>query len=195
VDQRSDEELLVAHLSGEPLVFDALLARYANGVFAFLVKFVGNNAVADDLTQETFLQVHTAAATFDRERSFKPWLYTIAANKARDYLRTRVRRTEVSLDQPASGDEDAPSGADQLAAADNARPQEIEREETRRHVRRMIEQMPEHLRMILILGYYQQLPYADIAEILDIPVGTVKSRLHAAVQHFAKMWKSQAASV
>src|SRR5438874_1716229 len=69
--------------------------------------------------------------------------------------------------------------------------EEFSAEENRARVRAVIDRMPEHLKMILLLGYFQQLPYAEIAQVLDIPIGTVKSRLHSAVGQFAKMWKAQ----
>ena len=93
VNPRTDEQLLADHLLGKAGSFDQLVQRHVGELFGFLCRFVNNAALADDLVQETLVQVHTAAASFDAGRSFKPWLYTIAANKARDYLRTRGRRT------------------------------------------------------------------------------------------------------
>lgn len=175
-----------AYVAGSAPAFDALIARYANDLYGFLYRFVNNAALADDLVQETFLQVHAAAGSFDRSRAFKPWLYTIAANKARDQLRSRSRRQEQSLD--AGNDDETPGVARQLEAPGQDALEEVERREQQQQVRELIDRMPEHLRAILILGYYKQLPYAEIAEILDIPVGTVKSRLHSAVTHFAGLW-------
>lgn len=187
VQTRSDEELLADHLAGRPGAFDALAARYSNEIYAFVFRFVNQAAVAEDLVQETFLQVHLAAASFDPSRSLKPWLYTIAANKARDFLRSRKRRSVQSLD--ATGlDEDGPSLAQSLEAADVTALEQCDRQEQQEIVRKLIERMPEHLRLILTLGYYQKLPYSEISEILGIPVGTVKSRLHAAVTNFGKLW-------
>lgn len=185
---KSDEQLLAEHRQGVSGAFDSLVRRYAGELYGFLARFVGNAALADDLVQEAFVQVHQAAASFDAERSFKPWLYTIAANKARDAMRSRSRRQEYSLDAGSDGDDGVSSGQ-MLDAGDEPLGEAVERDETRRAVRKLIDRMPEHLRLILMLGYFQQLPYAEIAEILEIPVGTVKSRLHAAVQHFADLWK------
>ncbi len=193
VHSERDEILLARHLAGEAGAFDALVRRYAEELYRFLLKMVNNPSAAEDLVQEAFLQVHSAAATFDPERSFKPWLYTIAANKARDHMRSRGRRRELSL-EPPDEDDASPSGR----AAESAAGQSADAEESdvrRAQVRRLIEQMPEHLRLILMLGYYQQLPYAEIAEILGIPVGTVKSRLHAAVGHFARLWQKETGEV
>lgn len=191
MDHRSDRELLAGHLAGDGKCFPILAERYLRELFGFLYRFVGDRVVADDLVQETFLQVHLAAATFDLERPFKPWLYTIAANKARDSLRSRSRRSERSLDATHGDDESGVSLRDALEANDVSIDQRVDVEELREQVRATIERMPEHLRLILMLGYYQQLPYAEIAEILDIPVGTVKSRLHSAIGHFGRLWKNR----
>jgi len=191
VNPRTDEQLLADHLLGKAGSFDQLVQRHVGELFGFLCRFVNNAALADDLVQETLVQVHTAASSFDAGRSFKPWLYTIAANKARDYLRTRGRRTAYSLDRGLDGD--GPTAAGSLEANQPSQEEAIESGETREAVRRVVAEMPEHLRLILTLGYFQQLPYAEIAEILEIPVGTVKSRLHAAVANFAAAWKKQQA--
>ena len=188
MDSRSDEQLLADHLAGSSGAFDRLVARYAPELYGFLCRFLADSAIAEDLIQETFLQVHMAAVSFDPTRSFRPWLYTIAANKARDHLRARGRRQEYSLDSGKADDGPAPSQS--VAAADAPLPELLENEERKAVVRTLIDRMPEHLRLILMLGYYQQLPYAEIAEVLEIPVGTVKSRLHAAVNHFARLWRS-----
>jgi RNA polymerase sigma-70 factor (ECF subfamily) len=188
VDDRSDAELLRDHLAGDPDAFDRLMSRYADELFGFVLRFVNNAAVAEDLVQEAFVQVHLSAATFDERRAFKPWIYTIAANKARDYLRSRGRRQMQSLDSTGASD-DGPSVADSLEANVPAAADELDADEQRERVRALVAGMPEHLRTVLLLGYFQQLPYAEIAEILQIPVGTVKSRLHAAVTHFADLWR------
>ncbi|MCG3126140.1 MAG: ECF RNA polymerase sigma factor SigW [Phycisphaerae bacterium] len=192
VHERGDRELLRAYLQGDAASFDALVDRYARDLYGFLYRFVGDAALAEDLVQETFLQIHVAADSFDLARPLKPWLYTIAANKARDLLRSRVRRQERSLDAPGGGRDSELSLADAVEAAVDDLEQRSDANDDKQRVRALIARMPEHLRMILILGYYQQLPYADIAEILGIPVGTVKSRLHSAVTHFGNLWRSVA---
>ncbi len=103
-------------------------------------------------------------------------------------MRSRSRRPAHSLD--AAADADGPTAAALLEAADRGADVEFESEERRQLVRNVIAKMSEPQRLILTLGYYQRLPYAEIAEILGIPVGTVKSRLHAAVNQFAKLWSA-----
>lgn len=186
MSERTDEELLAAHSDGDPYAFTRIVDRYLTDVLSFVTRYVGNTAAAEDLAQDTFIQVHASLESFDTSRQFRPWLYTIAANKARDYLRSRGRRRMYSLDQ--TGD-DATSTAELVAEDAEPLPEFTSNEETRAAVREIVDRMPDNLRLVLILGYYQQLPYSQIAEILDIPVGTVKSRLHAAVQHFGRLWR------
>ena len=190
VAERSDSQLLREHLAGDDTAFDTLTRRYADELLRFVMRYVNNTAAAEDLVQEAFVQVHLSAESFDQSRKFKPWLYTIAANKARDYLRSRGRRQTLSLDSSAV-DDDGPTAADGLEAADVPATEQVAAEERKAAVRRLINEMPEHLKTILLLGYFQQLPYAEIAEILDVPVGTVKSRLHSAVAHFSRLWRER----
>jgi RNA polymerase sigma-70 factor (ECF subfamily) len=188
VDSKRDEELLANHLAGDAGAFPALVGRYAEDLYAFFHRFIGNASLADDLVQETFLQVHLSSAAFDPARTFKPWLYTIAANKARDFMRARSRRPVQSLDGSVGGDDDAPTGASLVQADDGPVGADLERDEQRQRVRQVLDDLPEPQRLMLVLGYFQRLPYAEIAAVLNIPVGTVKSRLHAAVTLFAKYW-------
>jgi RNA polymerase sigma-70 factor (ECF subfamily) len=193
VEHKTDEQLVREHVAGAPDAFEVLVRRYAEDLFSFFHRFVGNAAAADDLVQETFLQVHMAAEAFDPKRRFKPWLYTIGANKARDLLRSRGRRGMQSLDR-VGGDSDAPPPATLIEADGISAAAQLGATEQAEQVRAIIDEMPEHLRLVLVLGYYQRLPYAEIADILEIPVGTVKSRLHTAVNQFAKLWLARSRS-
>ncbi len=94
----SDESLLTAYVAGESDRFELLVRRHSQELYQFLVRFTGNAVVAEDVVQETFLQVHLSAATFDPSRRFRPWLFTIGANKARDMMRSKARRPEIALD-------------------------------------------------------------------------------------------------
>jgi RNA polymerase sigma-70 factor, ECF subfamily len=189
VQPKRDEELLADHVAGTPGAFDVLVGRYAEDLFNFFQRFIGNRSAADDLVQETFLQVHLSCGSFDPARAFKPWLYTIAANKARDHIRTRKRRPLQSLDGVSSNDESL-SAATLLESNETDAADVYDDNEQRQRVRAVIGQMSEAQRLILVLGYYQRLPYAEIADVLGVPVGTVKSRLHAAVAQFAKLWSA-----
>ena len=132
-----------------------------------------------------------SAGSFDPSRRFKPWLFTIAANKARDWLRSRTRRGEVPLDAKLSGRADGEeSFADLLADDEAPLDDKLEAEERRRLVQRVLAAMPDLLREVLVLAYYHRFAYKEMAEVLGIPLGTVKSRVHSAVGHFARRYRA-----
>ena len=191
IPERTDEELLAAYRTGDRASFNALVERYQRELFHFLVRFLGDRAAAEDIFQETFLQVHQSADQFDPTRRFRPWLFTIAANKGRDLMRSQARRPTNPLQASISGDEESGQFIDLMASADPLPGEAMEREELQKVVQTTVEGMPEHLREILLLSYFHQFPYKEISDILQIPLGTVKSRLHAAVAYFADRWKNR----
>jgi RNA polymerase sigma-70 factor (ECF subfamily) len=187
-----DEELVDLFRQGRDDAFEALVTRYRHELFHFLIRFVGNRYSAEDIFQESFLQVHQSIETFDVTRRFKPWLFTIAANKARDYLRRSNQRQTAALSAKVGGEGGDDREFLDLMEADLPMPQEeIERQELRERVRACAAAMPDHLREILLMAYFHRFPYKEIADMLGIPLGTVKSRLHAAVATFAQMWRNQ----
>lgn len=189
--QVSDEALLAAYRVGDKQSFATLVSRYQRELFHFLVRFLGNRAAAEDIFQETFLQVHQSADAFDLQRRFKPWLFTIAANKARDLIRSQARRPTNPLQASiAPGDDDGGEFIDLMRATVELPDEPLGRKEMQEKVQRVVGSLPEHLREILILSYFNTFPYRQIADILGIPLGTVKSRLHAAVATFAEKWKA-----
>lgn len=190
--QRSDEQLIAAYRTGDRTSFVELMGRYERELFHFLVRFLGDRAAAEDVFQETFLQIHQSAQHFDTQRRFRPWLFTIAANKARDLIRASARRPTNPLQATISpnGDGDGGEFIDLMQSSEALPDFPLEQAELRHKVQSTVMAMPDHLREILLLSYFQQFPYKQISDILDIPLGTVKSRLHAAVAHFADRWKS-----
>jgi RNA polymerase sigma-70 factor, ECF subfamily len=187
----TDEQLLERYRDGEEPAFAVLVHRYQQELLHFLIRFSGSRAAAEDVFQEAFLQVHLSVETFDITRRFKPWLFTIAANKARDYLRRQARRSAAPLSAPVGGPGDDKQEFIDLLQADLPMPsQNIEQAELQQRVRDAIAEMPDHLREILLLSYFQRFSYNEIAEVLGIPLGTVKSRLHTAVATFAQKWKN-----
>jgi RNA polymerase sigma-70 factor (ECF subfamily) len=197
----TDEQLLVDYAhgaaggsgGGDQRAFAELIRRYQQELFAFLARFVSDSAAADDLFQETFIQVHRNAKSFDPERKFRPWLFTIAANKARDHLRSAGRRAAQSLDNVAgqgkSGDGDAPAFVDLMDSGLAPPPRELAQAEDAAAVQRVLAELPAHYREVLVMSYFHQFAYREMADMLRIPLGTVKSRLHAALAAFAKAYK------
>jgi RNA polymerase sigma-70 factor, ECF subfamily len=189
-DQRTDEQLLNGYQQGDKAAFATLVSRYQRELFHFLIRFIGDRAAAEDVFQESFLQVHQSAAQFDTSRRFRPWLFTIAANKARDLIRSNARRPTNPLSAAISpGDDDSGEFIDLMQSTQEFPDDPIQRQELQDSVKNTVMSMPENLREILLLSYFHQFPYKQISDILDIPLGTVKSRLHAAVAFFADRWK------
>ena len=190
--QPDDGELLRRYLDGDGDAFAALMERYRKELFNFLFRFTGDAALAEDVFQEAFLQLHISAGAFDPSRRLKPWLFTIAANKARDAMRSRFRRQAAPLDATVGrGEGDRISYADLMPAQIPSPDDAMMNLEARQAVQRIVDTMPENLRVVLLLSYFHEFPYKEIADILNVPLGTIKSRLHAAVRHFARAWKAE----
>ena len=195
-DPAADEHLIDMYRQGREEAFAVLVNRYQQELFHFLVRFTSNRAAAEDVFKDTFLQVYQSIDSFETSRRFKPWLFTIAANKARDHLRRSKRRSTVPLSASVQSvsDEQDRQFLD-LMEADLPLPEdEAARKETQQRVSQVVDSLPDHLREILLLAYFHQFPYQQIADMLEIPLGTVKSRLHSAVGTFAQSWKKQIGS-
>ncbi len=187
----SDAELLSRYTAGDEDAFREIVNRHKNGLYMFLKTFLNQHDLVEDVFQETFLQLFASQASFDPTRPLRPWLYTIAANKAKDALRKRQRTAAVPIGALTDSDEMSFGDAVNILTAEDERPfEELERDETAVNVRRIIADMPENLREILILAYFNKFSYKQMSQILRIPIGTVKSRLHTAVGRFSKDWKA-----
>src|SRR5947209_3986874 len=134
-DTRTDEQLLEAYRIGEKTSFPKLVERYHRELFHFLVRFLGDRAAAEDVFQETFLQVHQSAEQFDPQRRFRPWLFTIAANKARDLMRSQARRPTNPLQAAISpADDDSGEFIDLMQSAAEMPGDPMEKQELQKQV-------------------------------------------------------------
>ena len=195
LDKQSDAELFARYAAGEEAAFRIIVNRYRNGLYAFLRHFLNRQDLIDDVFQETFLQLFTSRESFDTSRPLRPWLFTIAANKAKDALRKRQRTAAIPIGTIADSEEMSFDDVLNTLTSDSTTPYEkLEKSETTARVRQVIANMPENLREILILAYFNKFSYKQMARILSIPIGTVKSRLHTAVGRFAGEWKASAES-
>jgi RNA polymerase sigma-70 factor (ECF subfamily) len=187
----TDAQLLTRYARGEEAAFREIVNRYKNGLYAFLRQFLNRQDLVEDVFQETFMQLFTSRESFDKSRPLRPWLFTIAANKAKDALRKWQRTTAVPIGTIADSQDLSFDEMLNTLSSDSTMPyEELEKNEISLRVAQVIEEMPENLREILLLAYFQRFSYKQMAEILGIPIGTVKSRLHTAVGRFAKDWKA-----
>ena len=195
LENQTDAELLVSFAAGDQAAFSIIVTRYKDGLYAFLKKFLNRQDLIEDVFQETFLQLFTSRESFDPARPLRPWLFTIAANKAKDALRKQQRTAAISIGAIANSDEMSFDDALNTITSDNVVPYDnLERDEIAVLVRGVIADIPENLREILILAYFNKFSYKQMSQILSIPIGTVKSRLHTAVARFAKDWKASIGS-
>jgi RNA polymerase sigma-70 factor (ECF subfamily) len=185
----NDVQLLKRYAAGDEGAFQELVSQYKDSVYAFLRRFLNDRDLVDDVFQDTFTQLYVSRDTFDQSKPLRPWLFTIAANKAKDALRRRQRVEFTNLGSMFDSDEHSIDDALNTLDHDDRMPyDDLIRAETAAQVKRVIARMPARLREILLLGYFQKFSYAEIGGILGIPVGTVKSRLHTAVTRFAEDW-------
>jgi RNA polymerase sigma-70 factor (ECF subfamily) len=189
VKKPTDAELLEQYKAGNEMAFREIVDRYKNPLYSFLRRFLNKQDLVEDVFQETFLQLYTSKDKFDSTRPLHPWLFTIAANKAKDALRKMQRTSAMSIGAIAdSGGVSIDDVVNMLASYTITPETEASKTETAANVREIVANMPENLRAILILAYFEQFSYKQMAEILSIPIGTVKSRLHTAVVYFTKKW-------
>lgn len=187
----SDMDLMKRYAAGEEEAFQELVKQYKNSLYAFLRRFLNQSDVVDDVFQETFMQLYVSRDSYDPSRPLRPWLFTIAANKAKDALRRMQRVDSANLGSLFDSEEHSIDDVLNALDSDTRMPyDDLVRDETASSVKRVISRMPAKLREILILAYFHKFSYAEIAGMLRIPVGTVKSRLHTAVGRFAEDWNA-----
>ena len=186
----TDEELLGRCRSGgDPAAFETLVHRYEHELFSYLRRYLGSAEMAEDVFQATFLQVHLKKEHFEEGRRFRPWLYAIATNQAIDAQRRNRRHRMASLDARTGDGDDVGSLVEMLQGNGGTAVEELENEEAREWVRSAVDALPETLRGALLLVYHQGLKYREAADVLGIPVGTVKSRLNAALVKLNESWQ------
>jgi len=182
---RADMERLAA---GQDAALNDLMERHATPVFHFLCRMVGNEDDANDLAQETFARVFRARASFRPNEKFSTWLFTIAANLARNHFRWRSRHPTVSLDAE-TGDSEQTIGST-LPAGDLAPNEQALAAERAQAVRAAVGNLPEDLREAIVLCEWEDLSIAEAAAILESTPKAVESRLYRARQTLRERLKS-----
>lgn len=187
----SDESLLVQYAeTADRSLYETLIRRYEREIYSYLRRYIGNAEQAEDAFQGTFLQVHLKCQQFDPQRRVRPWLYAIATNQAIDIQRRNKRHRMVSLDRTAASERDGTDGGwSEKLVGESVDPLDAATEqENSRWIHESVESLGESMQQVVQLVYYQGMKYREAADVLGIPVGTVKSRLHAAVQRLGLLW-------
>ncbi len=168
----SDEELIHRFQGGEKEAYDELVSRFSGPLLNFIYRIIGDIAFAEDLLQETFIRLWLNRDSYREIARFSTWLYTIAGNLAKSELRRRRVRRWLSL----STDNQERTLELPDPSADPHR--DLERRNIRRRVEEEIRRLPRVFREVIVLRDIQELSYEEIGSILQIPLGTVKSRVN-----------------
>ncbi|MET3574428.1 RNA polymerase sigma factor SigW [Bhargavaea ullalensis] len=174
-------------LKGDQSAFEEIVSLYQNRLYQVCYRMLGNRHEAEDITQEAFIRAYINLHTFDQKRKFSTWLYRIATNLCID--RIRKKKPDAFLDAPVPGTE----GLDHYSSIAHDSPlpeEEVERMELQDRVQYEIGRLPDKYRSAIVLRYIEELPLQEISEILELPLGTVKTRIHRGREALRKQMKT-----
>jgi len=188
-DREVDQQLVVRAQSGDKRAFELLVIKYQRKVERLLSRLIRDQAEIEDVTQEAFIKAYRALANFRGDSAFYTWLYRIAVNTAKNYLMSQGRRapTSTSYDaEEAEGFEDA-TGLRDIATPDA----QLMSKQIAQIVNQTIDKLPEELKTAITLREIEGLSYEEIAQIMDCPIGTVRSRIFRAREAVAEQLRPQ----
>jgi RNA polymerase sigma-70 factor, ECF subfamily len=173
----TDAELVLRVQNGDKRAFDILVSKYQNKIFAIISRFVSDQAEVFDVAQETFIKAYRALPNFRGDSQFYTWVYRIAINTAKNYLTSKGRRPPATdIDS-----QDAESYGSGVALRENASPEKLMmRDQLQKVIFDTIDDLPEDLRRAITLREIEGMSYEEIAEVMQCPVGTVRSRIFRA---------------
>jgi RNA polymerase sigma-70 factor, ECF subfamily len=185
--ETTDEDLFASARKGDSSALEKLIKRHEASLFGLLSRLTNNDSHrAEDIFQETFLNAMRRAETFNKAMRFKPWITAIAVNLVRDDARRRKTRGEVALDG-STGDDEKPV-FDPATSAEGPG-HSAERRDDERLIREGLKRLTEVEREVVLLHFYNAMTLQEASEVLEIPLGTVKSRLHAALTRLSEILK------
>ena len=172
-----DAELVKRVQAGDSAAFDILVQKYQHKVVNLVGRFVSDQAECYDITQDSFIKAYRAIGNFRGDSQFYTWLYRIAANTAKNYLASRSRKSPAySVDVDDAEHFEGESGLKEYATPENL----LLTDEIKQTVFRAIEALPDDLKSAITLRELEGLSYEEIAEVMDCPIGTVRSRIFRA---------------
>ena len=175
----SDTQIIERTLQGEPDAFNLLVRRWERQIYGLTLRMLGRDEEAKDATQETFISAYRNLSKFRGEAKFSSWIYRIALNICNTKLRGRTKGI-ISLDEQREE-----SGLE-LAVESEELATNIQQEQVARHVRRALQGLPAEMRQVIIMKEYDGLKFSEIAEILGIPLSTVKTRMYTGLSELRK---------
>jgi len=186
----TDEELIRRFQAGDETAFEEIVNRYKNRLMNFAYRFVLDREEAEDIVQDTFLKVYQNRYAYKEIAKFSTWIYTITANLAKTILRKRRNRKLFFFSRlgPEDKDMDFPSNEPDTQS-------KIEGKFDEQTIQKAIIKLPEHFRTAIILRDIQELSYEEISNIINAPLGTVKSRINRArlklQEDLQEMWRNE----
>jgi len=173
-----DRILVSAAKSGDQKAFEDLMKKYRKSVYYMLLKMVYNPDDAEDLTQEAFAKAFTSLHKFDSKFAFSTWLFRIATNNCIDFIRKKKLLT-YSIDQPVDEDSDRPFFIDIRDKNYNPNEEMIHSQRSQ-IIHEAVEKLPQRYKILVQMRYFDEKAYEELAEELNLPLGTVKAQLHRA---------------
>lgn len=180
--EEADEALMIRYQQGEVRAFEILLERHRRPVFNFILRFVGSRELAEDLLQDTFLRVIRGAANYKQKAKFTTWLYTIARNLCVDQSRRKKHRRHASLDQPMSKSDEGGTLLDVIPGNEMLSDRKAVSHQLHQTIHRAINSLPDEQREVFLMREFLNMPFKQIAEIVEMPENTVKSRMRYALE-------------
>ena len=171
----SDEILIKKFQEGDVGAYNQLVYRFKDRLLNFIYRFVNDLDLAEDLVQDTLLKLYTHKDSYQEIAKFSTWLYTIAANLARTELRKKKRRKTFSVTELSRDDREFI-----IASSDVDPSEDISSQNFEKSVQRALAELPDDFKTIIILRDIQELSYDEISTIIELPLGTVKSRINRA---------------
>ena len=173
--QYTDEELIASFQNGNEQAYIELVRRYRDRLMTFVFRFLGDMELSEDIVQDTMIKVYTHKHYYKEIAKFSTWIYTIAGNLAKTELRKRKRRKVTLLSHMNTDDRKYEIPSTELKSEDI-----VQGEYAERDIQKAILQLPLHFRTVVILRDIQELSYEEISKIVNVPLGTVKSRINRA---------------
>ena len=181
--ERADEELMVLYAAGDVAAFEILVSRHERAIFNFILRSVGRREVAEELLQETFLRIIKSAPKYQQTAKFTTWAYTIARNLCIDRARKHSKRKEYSLDKSVGDDDAGATFLDNLVDDEAASGGvDLEKKVFLERLKEALSELPDDQREVFVMREFSGLKFREIADILDIPVPTAKSRMRYALE-------------
>ena len=177
----TDEDLIERFQNGDEQAYIELVNRYRDRLMNFVYRFVNDYEQSKDIAQETLIKLYTHKHYYKKIAKFSTWIYTIAANLAKSELRKKKSRKVTNLSQMSTQEKEYELPADQPDTD-----QAIESEFIEKRIQAAIQKLPLHFKTVTILREIQELSYEEISKIVDVPLGTVKSRINRARLQYKK---------